>query len=185
MLQARQTVLPKRLVQPGPDEVQLNAILRAASSAPDHGRLVPWRFILVPADKRARLADAFAAALLERDAQATVEQVAQAREKAHRAPLLLLAVVDGVCGDGDIDLNERILSAGCAVQNMLLMATAQDFGSALTSGKAVKSRALRSLFGLATTEHAICFVSVGTAREFKPPRIRPAVDDYMKVLSSD
>ncbi|MDZ4123411.1 MAG: nitroreductase family protein, partial [Hydrogenophaga sp.] len=113
---------------------------------------------------------------------ATPEQVAQAREKAHRAPWLMLVVVDGQRGDPAVDLAERILSAGCAVQNALLMATAMGFGSALTSGKALKSTSLRTLFGLHSGEHALCFVSVGTVRSRKPARARPAVADYLSTL---
>ena len=184
LLQARQTILPKRLVWPGPDADQLLSILGAAASAPDHGQLLPWRFVRVPDEQRARLAEVFAIALLERDGRATAEQVAQAREKAHRAPLLLLAIVDGARGDAAIDLHERILSAGCAVQNMLLMATAEGFGSALTSGKALKAQSLRTLFELTPEEHAVCFISVGTVQSRKPTRVRPAVSDYVSTLSS-
>ncbi len=128
LMQARQTVLPKRLVVPGPDAAQRHSILAAAASAPDHGQLLPWRFITVPPAQRAALAEVFAQALLERDASASAEQVAQARDKAHRAPWLMLVVVDGLRGDPDVDLHERILSAGCAVQNVLLMTTAQGWG---------------------------------------------------------
>ncbi len=186
LMQSRQTILPRRLLAPGPDAKQLGMILNAAATAPDHGQLLPWRFVLVPQAARARLADVFGAALMERDAQATAEQVAQACEKAHRSPLLMLVVVDGQCGDAEIDLSERTVSAGCAVQNMLLMATALGFGSALTSGKALKSTGLRALFGLAEGDHALCFVSIGTAKSSrKPARLRPAPGDFVTILSAD
>jgi nitroreductase len=183
LMRSRQTILPKRLMEPGPDANALNLILGAAASAPDHGQILPWRFVLVPVDARSRLADVFGAALLERDADATPDQVAQAQEKAHRAPLLMLVVVDGQRGDPDVDLHERIVSTGCAVQNMLLMATALGYGSALTSGKALKSTGLRALFGLAEGEHALCFVSIGTAQTRKSERLRPAPIDYVSTLS--
>lgn len=182
LIQARQTVLPKRLLGPGPDAAQQYSILAAAAAAPDHGQLLPWRFIAVPDAQRERLAEVFGQALLERDAGATPEQVAQAREKAHRAPWLMLVVVDGQRGDPAVDLAERILSAGCAVQNALLMATALGFGSALTSGKALKSDSLRALFGLQAGEQALCFVSVGTVRARKPTRVRPAVAEFLSTL---
>lgn len=182
LIQARQTVLPKRLLGPGPDASQQHSILAAAAAAPDHGQLLPWRFIAVPDAQRERLAEVFGQALLERDAGATPEQVAQAREKAHRAPWLMLVVVDGQRGDPAVDLAERILSAGCAVQNALLMATALGFGSALTSGKALKSDSLRALFGLQAGEQALCFVSVGTVRARKPARVRPAVAEFLSTL---
>lgn len=184
LMQTRQTILPKRLQAPGPDAQQLNQILNSAASAPDHGQLLPWRFVLVLDGARTHLADAFGAALLERDASASSEQVAQAQEKAHRAPLLMLVVVDGLRGDPNIDLYERIVSAGCAVQNMLLMATALGFGSSLTSGKALKSAHLRTLFGLHEGEHALCFVSVGTVQSSRAGRVRPVPGDFVSTLQS-
>lgn len=185
LIHARQTVLPKRLVDPGPDAGQIQAILAAAAAAPDHMQLLPWRFILVPTERRSTLAEVFASALSERDPQATPEQLAQAREKAFRAPLLMLVVVDGARGDADVDLNERVLSAGCAVQNLLLMATALGFGSALTSGKALKSDPLRACFGLGAGEQALCFVSIGTVLARRPARARPSVADYVRTLGAD
>lgn len=185
LMQSRQTILPKRLDAPGPDANQLGMILNAAASAPDHGQILPWRFVLVPEAARARLADVFGVALIERDAAATPEQVAQAQEKAYRAPLLMLVVVDGARGDPEIDLHERIISAGCAAQNMLLMATALGYGSALTSGKALKSAGLRTLFGLADGDHALCFVSIGTVKSRKGERLRPVAADYVSTLAAD
>lgn len=184
LMQSRQTILPKRLVAPGPDADQLRAILGAAASAPDHGQLLPWRFVIVPVEVRSLLAEQFVQALMVRDSAALPEQQEQAREKAFRAPLLMLAVVDGACGDLEVDLHERILSVGCAIQNMLLMATTQGFGSALTSGKALKYAGLRQLFALQASDHALCFVSIGSVHSRKPQRIRPVPDDYVAHLTT-
>lgn len=184
LMETRQTILPKHLFAPGPDAAQLDMIFSAAASAPDHGQLLPWRLVQVPVAARAALADVFADALLARDGHASDAQLAQAREKAHRAPLLLLLVVDGQRGDPVIDLHERIVSAGCAVQNLLLMATALGFASALTSGKALKSAGLRQLFGLTDADHALCFVSIGTARARRPARQRPVPADFVHCLAA-
>jgi nitroreductase len=183
VIHSRQTVLPKRLGDPAPDAAQLSMILGSAAAAPDHGQLTPWRFVIVPGAARGRLADAFAASLLARDAQATAQQVEQAREKAHRAPLLMLAIGQLEGGDADIDASERLISAGCAIQNVLLTAHAMGFGAALTSGKALKSQALRTLFGLEPGEQALCFINIGTPHRRKPARERPAADSYVSVLS--
>jgi nitroreductase len=185
LIQSRQTILPKRLTEPGPDAAQLEQILAAAAAAPDHGQLLPWRFVRVPQDVRALLAEEFAAALLERDADALPAQVAQAREKAFRSPCLMLLVVDAARGDPEVDLAERHLSAGCAVQNLLLMATALGFASALTSGKALKAGGLRRLFALSDSDHALCFVSVGTAMGSRPGRIRPRTVDFVTHLTPE
>ena len=182
LIQSRQTILPKRLGAPAPTAAQLAQILAAAAHAPDHGQLLPWRFVLVTEAARTPLADVFAQALLERDAAAMPAQVEQAREKAYRSPVLMLAVVDTLRGDAEIDLAERTLSAGCAVQNMLLIATALGYGSSLTSGKALKARGLRALFELAESEQALCFISIGTVQSRKPVRTRPDAQAYVGTL---
>jgi nitroreductase len=184
LMQSRRTILPKRLVVPGPGTAQLQQILTAAASAPDHGQVRPWRFVIVPDAARVALAQAFGDALLERDPQATPEQVLQAQEKAHRGPCLMLVVVNAHCGDTGIDLFERIVSTGCAVQNMLLVATALGYGSGLTSGKALKSHVLRQLFGLLDGDHALCFISMGTVESRKlSARQRPVPADYVSTLN--
>ena len=102
LMQSRQTILPKRLGSPGPDAEQLHWILDAAASAPDHGQLLPWRFVLIADAERAALGQAFSDALLERDPTALPEQLQQAHEKALRAPLLMLLVVEEARGDVQI-----------------------------------------------------------------------------------
>ncbi|MEN9905373.1 MAG: hypothetical protein RLZZ555_1938, partial [Pseudomonadota bacterium] len=124
LLQGRRTTLPKRLTAPGPNAEQRASILGAAATAPDHGQALPWRFVEVPEAQRGRLAQAFARALLERDPLATQTELALAREKADRTPWLLVAICRVRGGNPDIPAAERLLSAGCAIQNMLLLATA-------------------------------------------------------------
>lgn len=182
LIHGRRTVLPKRLAEPGPDAAQLQRILGAAAAAPDHHDLVPWRFVIVPAAARDALAETFAASLRERDAGATEAQLADARAKAYRSPLLLLAIARTGGDDPEISASERLVSAGCAIQNMLLMATALGFGSSLTSGKALRSQGLRALFGLDAQEEALCFVSLGTIAGAKRARVRPGLDRYVSEL---
>ena len=182
LMDARRTVLPFRQGEPGPDAAQLQAILAAAASAPDHRCLLPWRFITVPAEQRAALAEVFVQALLERDPSAEPHDVAKAREKGFRSPFLALLVVDATKGDAEIGLAERIISAGCAAQNVLLMATAMGYGSALTAGKAIASQALRRFFALREGEQAVCFLSIGTAISHGNASVRPPVADYVNEL---
>ncbi|MFN3611127.1 nitroreductase [Tepidimonas sp.] len=177
----RQTVLPKRLVEPGPSAAEIERLLTAAAAAPDHGQLMPWRFIDVPVAARDALGDVFAQALRERDPTATVEQQAQAREKARRAPLLWLLVVDARPHVEDVPVRERLISAGCAVQNVMLMATAMGYGSALTSGKALDSAVLRQAFALSDADMPVCFLSIGTVGQARPARVRPAPMQLLSV----
>lgn len=181
LMASRQTVLPKRLVAPGPDAAELAQLFQAAAAAPDHDLINPWRFLIIPEHKRADLGDLFAAALLERDPSASTEQLEQARDKALRAPLLMLLIVDGVKGSIEIDLNERVLSAGCAVQNLMLLANAMGYGSALTSGKALKATCFRAGLGLRASEHVICCLSVGSVSLRKPFKPRPEVKQFTRI----
>ena len=120
----------------------------------------------------------FANALIERDSNASKDEINQARAKADRAPLLLLLVVDEAKGDCKVDLNERLISAGCAVQNVLSCATAMGFGSAVTSGKALKTYSFRRGLGLGHQAHAICFISVGSFNFTQPIKVRPVSDEF-------
>lgn len=179
---SRQSISPKRLVEPGPSVAQLEQIFRSAASAPDHGLVRPWRFIIVPRGKRALLAEAFASALTHRDAGATREQIESAREKAHRAPLLMLIVAQlGSC-EPPIPKLERMVSVGAAVQNMLLMAHFQGFGSSLTSGQAMQSPQMRDLFGLDLGDEAVCFLNIGTISKCKARRLHPEAQVFVSTL---
>jgi len=68
VMHARRTTQPHRLMAPGPDDRQLRLLFEAAASAPDHDQILPWRFTVVEASARERLADAFAQALRLRKA---------------------------------------------------------------------------------------------------------------------
>jgi len=182
LITSRQNILPKRLAAPGPSAEQVNDMFLAAAAAPDHGVVMPWRFVLVPEHKRTVLAEVFGRALTERDASATPEQVEQACEKAFRAPFLALAIARlGPC-EPDIDPLERMVSVGAAIQNYLLAAHSMGFGSSLTSGQAMHSHALRQLFALTEGEQAVCCINVGTVIKSKPARIRPNVSAFVSSL---
>jgi nitroreductase len=194
LMHSRQHVAPRRLLAPGPNVAQLASILATAAAAPDHGQLLPWRFVEVQLSSRALLADVFGQALIERDAQASAEQLLAARDKAHRAPCLMLAIAR-LCGSdvqreaeralaGELRVSdaERLVSLGCAIQNMLLSAHAMGFGSGLTSGQALSSTGLRQLFSLQNHEQAVCFVNIGSVSKIKPARLRPPATAFFSSL---
>ena len=200
VIHSRQNVSPRRLDEPGPSAQQLQDILGTAAAAPDHGQLMPWRFVTVPKARRERLAEVFGLALVDRDPNATPEQIENAREKAHRAPFLMLAIarltdasapVGATSGRGahhpesteaEVGDAERLVSFGCAIQNIVLSAHAAGFGTGLTSGQAMASPRLRALFGLCENEQAVCCINIGTVTKHKPVRLRPVVSDYVSEL---
>jgi nitroreductase len=201
LIHSRQNVSPRRLDEPGPSPQQLQDVLGTAAAAPDHGQLVPWRFVVVPKARRERLAEVFGRALLDRDPNATPAQIENAREKAFRAPFLMLAIArladrDAQAGivpgrgvqhpestEAEVSDAERLVSFGCAIQNIVLSAHAAGFGTGLTSGQALASPRLRALFGLRQNEQAVCCINIGTVTRYKPVRRRPVVLDYVSELS--
>jgi nitroreductase len=186
LIVSRQNVSPKRLVEPGPTAGQLEVLLSLAAAAPDHGLLTPWRFVIVPVTQRHRLAEAFALALIDRDPGATLEQIEAAREKAHRAPLLLLAIACLGPREPDIPPLERMVSMGAALQNLLLGAHALGFGAGLTSGQAMSSQRLHRLLNLAAGEQPVCCVNIGTVGQRKgSSRCRPRPADYVSLLAGE
>ena len=186
LIGSRQNVSPKRLIEPGPSARQLDNLLTLAAAAPDHGQLTPWRFIIVPPAQRHRLAEVFALALIDRDPSATLDQIESAREKAHRAPLLLVAVA--CLGDREPNTPplERMISMGAAIQNLLLGAHAMGFGAGLTSGQAMVSKRLHRLCGLAERETPVCCINIGTVTKRKAsPRSRPLPSDLSLCLPDE
>ena len=184
LIASRQTVSPKRLQAPGPSQIQIEDILASAAAAPDHGLLMPWRVICIGEDQRAALANAFVLALLARAPGATAEQLSSAHEKAFRAPFLALVVFSPGPESAGIRAIEQTISMGCAIQNILLTAHAMGFGSGLSSGKAMTSEPIRTLFGLAASEEAACFIALGTVVKSRAIRHRPGVQSFVSHLKA-
>lgn len=179
---ARRNYTLRRLLAPGPDAAQLERIVAAGAHAPDHGLLRPWRFILIPHTHRAALGEVFADALLARDPASDDAARAAAREKASRAPCLLVAVLRDDPAAGAIPRHEKLISLGCAIQNMLVAGELLGFGTGLASGAAMDFAGMRRLLRLDECEQAICFVGFGTASSRKPPRPAPDAAQFFSSL---
>jgi nitroreductase len=167
LIGTRHSVPPKRLQPPGPVPDQLRQMVDAAACAPDHRGLRPWRLIRIADHQRDALADLFEACTRERaqaqGADLAADDVQRSRDKAYRAPMLLLAVLKAAPDDPEVPLVERAVTLGAALMNLLLAAHGLGFGAMLTSGRAVRAARFARAFALADDEQAMCFVSIGTA----------------------
>ena len=182
LITTRRSVLPKRLLNPGPTDDELELIYIAAAAAPDHGLIRPWRFVICTDATRNALAEVFAEVLLARDNLATLEQVTDAKNKAHRAPILMLVVINIRGLDSKIPISERYVSAGCAVQNVLLMAHSMGYGASPTSGQSMYTNPIRKLFHLSDAEDPLCFISIGTVDKQKPAQPRMTSKDFVSSI---
>jgi nitroreductase len=171
---ARRSTAPRHLLAPGPSEDEIRMMVRAASRAPDHMRLKPFRFLVIPADARESLADVFEAAERELDSGIAGVKLERAREKALHAPTLL-AVISRVQESDEVPEIEQRASAGAALGYMVLAADLLGYGAMAVSGRKVATQAMRRAFRLAGNEALLCFVGVGTPGKSKgaPPEPDP------------
>lgn len=176
LILARRSVSPRRLKAPVPSAGDLDQMMRAAASAPDHKGLRPYRFILIPPERRADLAAAFSAAKQERDPGSSTEDLARAGEKAFRGPMLIAVVLAVERDHPRVSVSDQMITAGAAVQNVLLTATALGYASSLRSGISATSRKVRQALGLAPHEEIGAFLALGTAERPAEPRADDAAD---------
>ena len=169
---------PARLREPAPDEAALSVMLAAAMCGPDHGRLKPWRFILVSGRGRDSLGDVLAEALKKRDANASSEVLQREREKTLRAPLIVV-VVGKVQENKAVPAVEQLIAAGIAAYNVLLAASASGFGGMWRTGPAAYDEDVKSALGLQAGETIVGFLYLGTPDAPAPERKLPALDAFV------
>jgi nitroreductase len=160
------------LTEPAPDEGALQLIFASAVRAPDHGRLRPWRFVVVRGEGRARLGELLADHLRRTQPAATPQALERARDKAFRAPLII--VVAAHCNPAivKVPLIERTLSAGAAASNIMLAARALGFNAMWKTGGAAYDAGVKGALGLDPADAIVGFLYLGTeaARPATPLR---------------
>ena len=153
-------VSPLRLGSESPEGIALDNILNAGLRAPDHGRLRPWKFLLVRGEARNRFGTVLEEALRQREPAAT-ERVLQAeREKPLRAPLIVI-VAASIREDSKVPPIEQQLCAGAAAQNMLIAAHAQGFGGFWRTGAPAYDGYVKQALGLKAADGIVGFLYVG------------------------
>lgn len=145
LLETRRSGRPREMVAPGPTDAELERILAIAARTPDHGKLFPWRFVIVGRDQREALAALLAKALPESDPDALPAHYAKALEFAQQAPTLVV-VVAAPTPDHKIPLWEQQLSAGAAAMNLLLATHALGYVGGWITGWAAYSERVRAAF---------------------------------------
>jgi nitroreductase len=154
-------VSPLRLGDPGPNDEVLNRIISAGLRAPDHGQLRPWKFLIIRGDARARFGELLAASFSRRDPTATEASLQAERSKAARAPIIIV-VAARPRETTRIPAVEQIVSAGAAVQNMLIAAHASGYGGFWRTGPAAYDRRFAEALGLGEGDAIVGFVYIGT-----------------------
>lgn len=179
LLHTRRSGKPRDMVAPGPDAAQLRDMLSAATRVPDHGKLSPWRFVIVGADQRAALATVIVDAYRAEKPDAGRLEIDAMEQFAHQAPTLVVAL-SAVAGGSKIPAWEQELSAGAAIMNLLLAAHASGFVGGWLTGWPAYSDAVRDAFG-GPDERIAGFIFIGSPSRDLEERPRP---DYGAVVSA-
>lgn len=149
-----------KLAEPGPTRAHLEQIMRAAVRAPDHGRLRPWRFVVLEGTARDQLGDAMVRLSLLKFPQSTPEQLAGERRKVLRAPTII--VVAARITAGKIPQIEQVSAVAAGVENMMLAAQALGYGAMWKTGAAAYDAHAKTALGLAAEDQIVAFLYLGT-----------------------
>jgi nitroreductase len=170
-LSRRRSASALGLTAPGPSPPELAAILRLAARSPDHGKLAPWRFVVLEGEAKS----AFVAGLGEIAAARPDAEVARVKLGKITTPPITVAVLSAP-RPGKIPEWEQILSAGAVCYGLVLAAQASGFGANwITDWYAYDPSAL-ALLGARTEERVAGYVHLGTAAEPPLERARPDLD---------
>jgi nitroreductase len=171
-LDARRSVPSRQLGEPGPDPDTLMQILRSAVRVPDHGKLVPFRFLRIAGPARDALGAFLAERTLQRDPQAPAAAVDKDRQRFSHAPLVI-AVVARLQPGHKVPEQEQLLTAGCVCFALLQAAQAHGFGAQWLTAWMAYDPAVQAHLGLADNETIAGFIHIGTAQMDVPERERP------------
>ncbi|HYC95553.1 MAG TPA: nitroreductase [Sphingomicrobium sp.] len=177
LLQTRRSGKPRDLVAPGPSAEELDRILTIAMRAPDHGKIAPWRFVIVGPDQRQQLADLLARALPEQDPEAGAAHYQKALEFAHQAPTMIVLISSPIQGH-KIPVWEQELSCGAVGMNLLHAAHALGYvGGWITGWQAYSPRVTRAFCN--DGERIAGFIFLGTPAYPLEERPRPALAEHV------
>jgi nitroreductase len=172
LLRTRRSVPPINLDGPGPSPEELESWLAIAARVPDHGKLAPWRFLVIEGEARHRLGEVIARTHAADFPDADAKRLDLERGRLAHAPLVV-AVVSRAGPHVKIPEWEQVLSAGAVCMNFVVAANAAGYATAwLTEWFAYDRRVLDAL-GLDPAERIAGFIHVGRAREVPSDRPRP------------
>lgn len=178
LLGSRRSAKPRDMVAPGPDDTQLDAMLAIATRTPDHGKLAPWRFVVVDTERRDAFAALLRTAFSKQKPAAEDFELEAAEQFARQAPTLVIAL-SAPNPASHIPLWEQELSAGAAVMNLLHAATAMGFGAAWLTGWAAYDETVREAVA-EPGERVAGFIFIGTPGRPLDERPRPKAEQVIR-----
>lgn len=158
--------LPRELIE---------KLLGAAVQAPNHYKVLPWRFFVLTGDARLRLGDAMAESLRMRKPETPLETLDAERARPLRAPVLIAVAADLPRLEKLTEI-ENVSAVAAAIENLLLAAHALGLGAIWRTGPASRDEVVKRFLGLAPEQHIVGFVYIGYPITSPEPNERPSFE---------
>ena len=164
------------LTDPVPSDAQLEVIFRAATRAPDHGRLRPWRFVVIKGDARNEFVKVLQSATKTRKPEATEADLKTLANKFLMQPMII--AVGAKVTEGKIPEIEQVLSAGAAAMNIMNAIHGLGFAGKWVTGDNCYDVNVNAALGFKHPDRLVGFIYVGTEKMKLPVMERPNPSDF-------
>lgn len=182
-LLSRRSTVARMMDGPGPTDADLRKIMEAGMRVPDHGRLTPWRFIVIRGDARDTIGKVIAESFKKNNPDAIEEQIEMEQERLTRAPVVV-AVVSKVRKGHKIPEWEQVLSAGAACQTMLIAAQAMGYAAQWLTEWYAYDADVKTAVGAGADDEIAGFVYFGNEMADAKERGRPEYDAIVSEWSA-
>lgn len=182
-LKSRKSASAKAMTGPGPSKSQIDDIIEIAVRVPDHGKLAPWRFILIEGEGRAKIGEGFASVWAKNNSSHGAENLDFQRNLFMRAPVILV-VVSTAAVHGKIPVWEQQLSSAAVCYNAVLAATALGFDAQWQSDWVAYNDGAKAVMGVHAHEKISGIIYIGTSSVPLEDRPRPDVSTLLTRINS-
>jgi len=175
----RRSIVVRDMAEPGPDDAEIEKIMRAGMRVPDHGRLTASRFIVIKGEAREKLVKVLGEAFRKANPECIDEQVEVEEERFLGAPTVI-AVVSRVTPAHKIPEWEQILSSGAACQTMLISALSMGFAAQWITEWYAYNEDVKKALGVAPGDRIAGYLYLGSLQQPPTDRERP---EYENIVS--
>lgn len=153
-----------KMTEQSPTRKQIERLLEAATHAPNHRKVEPWRFFVLTGKARNELgeimASSLAARLQESIGEKTQAMLAKERNKPLRSPIVIVVAAEHPTAPNVMDI-ENVEATAAAVQNMLLVAEEMGLACMWRTGDAAQDLHVKHWLGISTEDTIVAFLYVG------------------------
>ena len=183
LLRKRRSAPPVSLTGPGPTPEERDLLLALASRVPDHGKLVPFRFIVFEGAARDKAGDIIAEVYADEQSDASKADLDKERRRLALAPLVV-GIVSCASPHRKIPEWEQVLCAGAVCFNLEVAAAALGFASTWLTEWYGYDRAVLKRFGLAEHEKMAGFIHIGRDPGPREDRVRPQLAEIVTIFGA-